>query len=126
MIGKRIDLTNEDPEKNLGIVTVVDATELLDKVTLAVDGTEYMTKENIEKLGWIEVKDRGMSENYGHLFYGPNNWVLRFWTVAPRFELSFKNSVAFDSAIADRENFGPGKPVKMGLLKEKMTAYAIL
>jgi len=126
MIGTKIKVDNSDPLKDMGEVTAIDATELMDKIILAVDGTEYVTVENILKMGWQEVKDRGMAENNGYLFYGPKNWVLRFWTVAPRIELSFKNSVAFDSAKADPENFGPGKQLKMGILKEKMTTYAIL
>lgn len=126
MIGTKIKIEHENPAKNIGDVLVVDASQLLDKIVLAVDGTEHMTKENIEKLGWVEVKDRGMAENNGHMFYGPRNWVLRFWTAAPRIELSFKNTVAFDSAKSDPESFGPGKQISIGILKEKMIAYAIL
>jgi hypothetical protein len=126
MIGTKITIDNSDPLKNIGEVTVIDSQKLMDNIVLAVDGTEHISVENILKMGWQEVKDRGMSENNGHLFYGPKNWVLRFWTVAPRIELSFKNSVAFDSAKADPESFGPGKPLPMGILKDKMTTYAIL
>lgn len=125
MIGTKIQVNHEDPAKHIGEVTIVDANELMDKVVLAVDGKELMSKETIEALGWIKVPDRGMEENNGYLFY-KGHWVLRFWTPAPRFELSFKNSVAFDSAIADPANFGPGKQLEIGLLKEKMIAYAIL
>lgn len=125
MIGKKITIDSEDTAKHIGEITVMDVNELMDKVVLAVDGKEIMSKETITALGWVEVKDRGMAENNGHLFY-LKNWVLRFWTVAPRIELSFKNSVAFDSAIKDPANFGPGKQLSIGLLKEKMIAYAIL
>lgn len=125
MIGTKITIDHSDPAKHIGEITVVDANELMDKVVLAVDGKDVMSKETIEALGWQKVPDRGMEENNGHLFY-LKNWVLRFWTVAPRIELSFKNSVAFDSALADPVNFGPGKELKIGLLKEKMIAYAIL
>jgi hypothetical protein len=125
MIGKKIDMSHPNPEKDLGEITIVDMNELFDKVVFAVDGSENMTKENIELLGWKLVPDRCMSENNGFLFYGPKNWVLRFWTVAPRFELSFKNSVAFDSAKANPDSFGPGKQISIGLLKEKMIAFSI-
>jgi hypothetical protein len=68
-----------------------------------------LTDKQIADLGWLKVPDRGMSENNGSLFYNKNNWVLRFWRTYPRFELSYKNSVAYDSAIADYDNFGPGR-----------------
>jgi hypothetical protein len=85
-----------------------------------------MTVEEIKELGWGEVPDRGLKENSGHLFYGFGDWVLRYWTIAPRFELSYKNSIAYDSAIADYENFGPGKEISISKLKEVMGRYAIL
>ena len=85
-----------------------------------------MTVTEIKDLGWGEVQDKGMKENSGYLFYGFGDWVLRYWSIAPRFELSYRNSVAYDSAIADPENFGPGKELKIEELKKVMGRYAIL
>lgn len=104
----------------------VDTEELMDKVVLKVSGTDDTTMEKIIELGWQKVPDRGLSENNAYLFYGPNNWVLRYWTVAPRLELRFKNSVAWDSAMENYSEFGPGKPLEIGRLKEKMIAHGIV
>jgi len=105
--------------------------EVLDNLELEsfyklIDAPYSIAHEEIISLGWAEMKDRGMSENNGYLYYFPGtNWVLRFWKIAPRIELRLGHLMSFDSALLNKDDFGPKKAIPLSVLEDLMTSRAI-
>lgn len=70
---------------------------------------KYLDKSDIEELGFEYKEDRGMSENYGHLFYLPYNestglvCCLRYWFNSNRVEIK-RNHIGtiFDGTIKNK------------------------
>jgi hypothetical protein len=53
--------------------------------------TPFLTKEQIEKEGWIDQKDRDMSENMGFLFKSELG-DIQYWTTNKRLNVSIKST----------------------------------
>jgi hypothetical protein len=71
---------------------------------------KYLDKEDIESLGWKNVEDRGMSENYGYSFIKPIQYLsggnvdykLRYWFTNHRVRIETLSSTIFDGTIKNK------------------------
>lgn len=75
---------------------------------------QEIIKSKIESLGYMEVEDRDMSENYGHLykrlkkdsedkFMEGGHIQLQYWRVHPRIRTSVYSKTAFDTGIVTED-----------------------
>ena len=79
-----------------------------------MDGSQirvkYLDKEDIESLGWENVEDRGMSENYGYSFQKPIVYLsggtayyrLRYWFTTHRVRIEPLGGPIFDGTIRNK------------------------
>lgn len=71
---------------------------------------KYLDKEDIESLGWENVEDRGMSENYGYSFQKPIQYLsggtahyrLRYWFINHRVRIEPLGGSIFDGTIKNK------------------------
>jgi hypothetical protein len=66
---------------------------------------KYLDQSDIESLGFTNIKDRGMSENYGDFFIKKDpifqlaNYELRYWYINNRLRVNRINGTIFDGTI---------------------------
>lgn len=71
---------------------------------------KYLDKEDIESLGWENVENRGMSENYGYSFQKPILYLsggnayyrLRYWYTNHRVRIEPLGGPIFDGTIKNK------------------------
>lgn len=71
---------------------------------------KYLDKEDIESLGWENIEDRGMSENYGYSFQKPIEYFsggvayyrLRYWFTTHRVRIEPLGGPIFDGTIKNK------------------------
>lgn len=71
---------------------------------------KYLDKEDIESLGWENVEDRGMSENYGYTFNKPIQYLsggnvcykLRYWFTNHRVRIEHLGGPIFEGTIKNK------------------------
>jgi len=64
---------------------------------------KYLDKDDIEDFGFVNINDRGMSENYGFLFKN-KDYTLKFWYISRRIQIEgiFIHITKFDGIINNK------------------------
>ena len=90
----------------------IDEENEYDEIYLGIRSVrvKYLDKEDIEELGWKDIEDRGMSENYGYMFTKPIQYLsggnayykLRYWTTNNRLRIENLGGCMFDGTIKNK------------------------